>query len=245
MRINKFLAACGVTSRRNADVLVQEGRVTVNGEVVEKPGFSVDEESDDVRVDGRRITLKTTFTYILLNKPAGFITSLKDPFERRTIRDLIANVPQRVYPVGRLDRDTEGVLLCTDDGELAFRLTHPRHEVRKVYHATVTGVVDPKTLEHLTRGVELPDGAIGKAREVSVINTEAGTSEVELVLTEGRKREVKHLCAAIGHPVISLVRVEFAGLKAGSLPIGQWRELSTDEVASVKALVNLTGNQSD
>jgi len=238
IRINKYLARCGVTSRRHADVLVADGRVEVNGQVIDTPGFRVDELKDEVKVDGKPVSPIEKYTYVVLNKPAGVITSSSDPHHDRTVLDLVADVPAQIYPVGRLDLDTEGVLLFTDHGELAHRLTHPRFEIRKIYSARVQGVVPESKLKMFSRGIKLPDGKIGRA-EASIAESGTDDTILRLELAEGRKREVKHLCGAVGHPVIRLIRIEFAGIETGDLKPGQWRYLSEEETARLRQMVEL------
>jgi 23S rRNA pseudouridine2605 synthase len=238
MRINKYLARSGVASRRTADLMVTEGRVSVNGEIVDTPGFMVDETADEVCVDGKIVAPTESFLYIVLNKPPGFITSLRDPHHRRTVRDLLTGVGARVYPVGRLDLDTEGVLLFTNDGELAHRLTHPRYGIKKVYYAQVKGKVGAEELAQFSRGIKLPDGNIGHA-VVTLEKIESGQSHLIIEMTEGRKREVKHLCSAVGHPVDSLRRINFAGIGCDDLQIGQWRRLTAKETNSLRRKVGL------
>ncbi len=238
IRINKYLAQCGVTSRRNADVVVSERRVTVNGKVVDTPGFQVDEAADEVKVDGVVVKPVSNHKYIVLHKPSGYVTSLSDPHHERTVADLVTGVTERVYPVGRLDLDTEGVLLFTNDGELAHRLTHPRYGVVRVYRARVKGrVTKPKQIQ-LAKGIKLPDGNIGHARAGIEMVAEK-YSDLILELTEGRKREVKHLCKAVGHPVVKLVRIDFAGITCEGLKKGQWRYLADREVAKLRKLVGV------
>lgn len=238
IRINKYLAQCGVASRRNADEIVSQGRVTVNGEVINSPGYMIDEVADAVRVDGLLVTPVREHTYIVLNKPAGYLTSLFDPHHGRTVMDLIGGVRERVYPVGRLDLDTEGTLLFTNDGELAHRLTHPRYRVKRIYNARVKGEISRGNLARFSGGIELPDGSIGHAR-AELKATKHGFSDIVLELTEGRKREVKHLCEAVGHPVMKLVRVSFAGITCDRLPSGHWRPLSKREIRDLKGVVGL------
>lgn len=238
IRINKYLAQCGVASRRAADDLVVAGRVAVNGEIVETPGRMVDEQHDAVTVDGKPAVPQSDHTYIVLNKPAGYVTSLSDPHHRKTVNLLLKGLEKRVYPVGRLDLDTEGVLVFTDDGELAHRLSHPRYGVAKIYRARVEGTVAESDLIQLAKGIKLPDGVIGKAKAIITASGE-GFTQLDLTLTEGRKREVKHLCKAIGHPVITLVRLSFGGIVVDALETGAWRHLTPEEVAALKQLAGL------
>lgn len=238
IRINKYLSLCGVASRRNADLMVEAGRVAVNGRMITALGQMIDETADEVTVDGQPVSPTPRYTYILLNKPGGYVTTRSDPHHKKTVMELLADLPARVNPVGRLDLDTTGVLLFTNDGELAHRLTHPRFNVAKVYRAVVTGEVSSGELLRLSQGVLLPDGSLGQAK-ASVEGREKGTTILRLELTEGRKREVKHLCKAIGHPVISLERRSFAGIEATGLAIGKWRYLTSAEVDCLRGLVGM------
>ncbi len=241
IRINKYLSQCGVTSRRGAETLITEGRVAVNGTKLTEVGAVIDESKDRVTVDGDLVMPAEELVYIVLNKPAEVMTTLSDPFRRRTITRFLKGSPCRVYPVGRLDYDTEGVLLLTNDGDLAYRLTHPKYEIPKVYEAKVEGKFQRVDSETLARGVKLEDGATGKATATVLEYSRRGTT-VRLTLTEGRKREVKQLCAAVGHPVKYLERVDFAGITVKGLARGKWRYLSGDEVARLKKMVGLPGD---
>lgn len=238
MRINKYLAGCGVASRRIADRMVESGRVKVNDEVVDTPGYMVDEASDRVQLDDKLISSATDLTWVALNKPAGYLTSRSDPHHDKIIYQLLKELPHRVHPVGRLDLDTEGILLLTNDGDLAHRLTHPRFEVPKIYLARVKGKASPDSLKKLPAGIELPDGKIGRA-QAKIKTRGTNFTELILTLTEGRKREVKHLCKAIGHPVMKLTRLEFAGITCAGLEVGKWRYLKASEVAALRKQAEL------
>lgn len=238
IRLSKYLSLCGVTSRRGAEVLVSEGRVTLNDTTVEKIGTIVDEASDVVKVDGTVVVPVADNVYIVMNKPRRVMTTLHDPFKRKTVRHYLKNLPHRVYPVGRLDLDTEGVLLLCNDGDLAFRLTHPKYQVEKVYEAIVTGHFKRTDSMRIQRGIKLEDGAIGRG-QVDVLGYGKKTTRLRLTLTEGRKREVKQLCKAVGYPVRQLRRVEFGRITARGLRPGAWRHLTTAEVSRLKSLVEL------
>jgi pseudouridine synthase len=230
VRLNAFLARAGVASRRGADVLIKAGRVRVNGRAARLdtdvgPG-------DAVEVDGRRVLLQRP-AYVLLHKPAGVLTTARDPHGRPTVLDLVRH-RARVVPVGRLDLDTTGALLLTNEGELAHRLAHPRYEVEKVYVAEVEGRPSPAALRRLAEGVELEDGRTAPARARLL-----GPSRLELALHEGRKRQVKRMCEAVGHPVRRLHRSRYAGLGVEGLEPGEWRELEAEEVAGLRRLVGL------
>lgn len=226
MRLNAFLARAGVASRRGADELIKAGRVRVNGEPGQLNTFV--EGGDVVEFDGERLDPQR-LAYVLLNKPPGVVTTARDPHRRRTVVDLVRH-EARVVPVGRLDADTTGVLLLTNDGELAHRLAHPRYEVEKVYEAEVEGEPSNDALQRLAEGVELDDGPTAPARVRRL-----GPSRVELALHEGRKHQVKRMLEAVGHRVVSLHRSRYAGLTPDKLQPGEWRELTDEEVESLRA----------
>ena len=230
MRLNAYLARAGIASRRAADELIRAGRVLVNGrrgELNTQVG-----RRDVVELDGRRIAAQR-LAHVLLHKPAGVVTTARDPHGRPTVVDLVDH-PARVVPVGRLDADTTGVLLLTNEGELAHRLAHPRYEVEKVYEAAVEGSPGDEALRRLARGVELDDGRTAPARVRRL-----APGRIELVLHEGRKHQVKRMCEAVGHPVRRLHRSRYAGLTLDDLAPGDWRELSRDEVEALRRNVGL------
>jgi len=233
VRINKFLSEAGVASRREADRLIQEGRVRVNGAVVDELGAKLDDEKDSVQVDGRGVRNVSTPLYVLLNKPRGCLVTLKDPFGRPTVRELLPAAMSRVFPVGRLDFDTEGLLLLTNDGDLAFRLLHPKFGVKRVYIAKVEGRPDKDALQKLERGVTVAGRRTAPAR-VGLLSRSPKSSWLRLELQEGRKREVREMCRAVGHEVLELKRVAFAGLEVGALKPGEWRLLQPGEVRRLK-----------
>jgi len=228
MRLNAYLARAGVASRRRADELIKAGRVRVNGAPGELHTFVG--SGDRVEVDGRAVS-KQRVAYLLLHKPAGVVTTARDPRGRPTVVELVPREP-RVVPVGRLDADTTGALLLTNDGELAHRLAHPRYEVAKVYVVEVEGEPSDQALRALAEGVELEDG-----RTASAQARRLGASRIELTLHEGRKRQVKRMCAAVGHPVHSLHRREYAGLTVAGLEPGDSRELTPEEVEGLRDAV--------
>jgi 23S rRNA pseudouridine2605 synthase len=230
MRLNAYLARAGVASRRGADALIKAGRVTVNGAPGELNTFV--ERADEVRVDGRVIGAQR-LRHVLLNKPKDTITTARDPEGRSTVVDLVGG-DVRVVPVGRLDRDTTGVLLLTNDGPLAHRLAHPRYGVEKLYVADVVGEPDDDVLRTLADGVELEDGRTAPARVRRL-----GPSRLELVLHEGRNRQVRRMLEEVGHPALKLRRARYAGLGTGRLRPGDWRELTVAEVAALRRLVGL------
>lgn len=235
MRLQKFLARAGAASRRGSEDLMTAGRVTVNGAVVTELGVKVDPAVDRVAVDGVEVRLADGPVYLALHKPAGVMTTMRDPQGRRTVADLFPpDSPAGLFPVGRLDYDTEGLLLLTTDGDLAHVLMHPRHHVDKTYVATVSGVPDEGDLARLREGIVLDDGATAPAR-ARVLERAAGGAVVELTIREGRKRQVRRMLSAVGHPVTRLVRVAFGPVALGGLAAGAVRALTPAEVEALKA----------
>lgn len=236
-RLQKLLSAAGVASRRAAEDLIRQGRVSVNGVTVTELGSKADPARDDVRVDGRRVRAVERFRYLLLNKPRGYVTTRRDPQRRPTVMDLLGSVREYVYPVGRLDYDSEGLVLLTNDGDLAARLTHPSHEVDRTYKITVAGVPDRKAIDQLARGVPL-DGRRTAPADVRLVHGDrdrhAKAAVLMLTIREGRNRQVRRMCEAVGHPVQRLTRVGFGPLTDKGLPTGRVRDLSADEVRALK-----------
>jgi pseudouridine synthase len=273
-RLQKILSQAGIASRRAAEKLIAEGRVTVNGVTVREMGSKADPASDDIRVDGRRVKGPERLRYILLNKPAGYVTTRSDEKRRPTVLDLLGGVREYVYPVGRLDYDTEGLLLLTNDGDLAAMLTHPRHGVERTYEARVAGVPDEDAIERLRRGIPL-DGRRTQAADVEVLSRRSGPPRggpygrkdrpaeggrddarrtrvddrtrrarelrhsegdalIRITIREGRNRQVRRMCDAVGHPVKSLTRTRIGSLTDRQLKPGHWRELGADEIRALK-----------
>jgi 23S rRNA pseudouridine2605 synthase len=228
MRLNAYLARAGVASRRKADELIKAGRVQVNGEPGQLNTFV--ESNDVVELDGERLAPQR-LAYVLLNKPAGVVTTARDPHGRRTVVDLVHH-EVRVVPVGRLDADTTGALVLTNDGELAHRLAHPRYRVEKVYEAAVEGEPSDEALKRLAEGLELDDGPTAPARVQRL-----GPSRIELAIHEGRKHQVKRMLEAVGHPVHELHRSRYAGLTPDGLEPGRWRELEPEELELLRAAI--------
>ncbi|MCC5948387.1 MAG: rRNA pseudouridine synthase [Nitriliruptoraceae bacterium] len=234
-RLQKVLAAAGIASRRASEELIAAGRVMVNGEVAEL-GSKCDPQVDAVTVDGERINVDPGLTYIMLNKPQNVLTTADDPEGRPTVFDLI-NLSQRLFPVGRLDKDTEGLLLLTNDGDLAHALTHPSFEVERVYVALVPGPVRKKVLAELRAGVELDDGLARPVR-AEILEQEKGKALLEVVMAEGRKREVRRMLGGLGLHVERLARVSYGGVELGDLRQGKWRFLTQPEIAMLHAVTS-------
>jgi 23S rRNA pseudouridine2605 synthase len=231
-RLQKVLARAGVGSRRACDQLIASGRVTVDG-VVAEPGARVDPETARVEVDGNRVPTRPGAVYYLLNKPPRVVTTASDPQGRPTVLDLVPTEP-RVFPVGRLDRDTEGLLILTNDGDLAQLLTHPRHGVDKTYLAEVRGIPSAAAVRQLREGIELDDGRTAPA-QVHVVQEHGDRAAIELTIHEGRKRQVRRMCDAVGHPVQRLVRTHIGGVRDDQLAPGEWRSLDPVEVRALYA----------
>lgn len=233
MQLNKFLAHAGVCSRRQAAEYIKDGRVTVNGIVVNEPGYRVNPK-DIVLCEGKEVQTER-LVYILLNKPKDYITTLSDERGRKTVIDLIkAEVTERVYPVGRLDRNTTGLLVLTNDGELAQKLAHPKHEVYKIYHVTLDAALTQNDIQRITKGVELEDG-IAVIDDISRVPGQS-KKQVYVALHSGKNRIVRRLFEHLGYEVTALDRVEYAGLTKARLARGNWRYLTLSEIKSLKAL---------
>jgi pseudouridine synthase len=237
-RLQKMMAAAGVASRRASEDLIAAGRVTVNGEVAIL-GRKIDQTQDVVEVDGERINVDPDRVYVMLNKPRGVITSADDPEGRPTVIDLI-NLPQRLFPVGRLDQDTEGLLLLTNDGELAHALTHPSFEVERIYVALVPGPVRGNVLAAIREGLELEDG-LARPKRARVLEEEKSKALLEVVMTEGRKREVRRLLGGVGLKVERLARVAYGTIELGDLRQGKWRFLTPKEVGGLYTVSGASG----
>ncbi len=232
-RLQKILAHAGVASRRAAEALIAEGRVRVNGRVVTELGTRADAHKDRVEVDGRRIVLEKP-AYYLVHKPREMVTTLSDPEGRASIGDLLKRIPERVYPVGRLDYHTSGALVVTNDGDMAEALLSPRQKVPKVYAAKMRGHLDVPELDHLRNGVSLDDGYVTKKAEVFVLREEPKNTWVQITLLEGKNRQIHRMGQAIGHPVQRLVRLSFAGITTDGLRPGDWRPLKQSEIDKLK-----------
>jgi 23S rRNA pseudouridine2605 synthase len=240
-RLQKILSQAGIASRRASEQLMLEGRVTVNGTTVRELGTKADPAHDDIRVDGRRVRLPERHRYLLLNKPRGYVTTRSDPQRRPTVIDLLTGVRDYVFPVGRLDYDSEGLLILTNDGALAAQLTHPRYHVARVYEVRVLGVPDAHDLNRLAKGVIVDERKTGPS-EVRLLNDvrrgserrDAADATLLITVREGRNRQVRKMCEAIGHPVTHLKRVAIGPIRDARLKPGQWRELRAHEIESLR-----------
>jgi 23S rRNA pseudouridine2605 synthase len=228
-RLQKIIAAAGIASRRTAEQYIQQGRVSVNGKVVTRLGAKADPGKDEIRIDGRLIPTRVEKLYFALHKPAGYVTSLKDPEGRPVVTDLLRSVRERVYPVGRLDYDSEGLLILTNDGDFAHRLQHPRHEVPKTYLVKVRGSLSAKEVRLLQEGVELEDGVF-VPDNVRPEKTNPKSSWFQIVVSEGRNRVIRRAFDALGHPVQRLIRIAVGNLMLGDLADGEYRVLTRREI---------------
>ena len=234
MRLQKYLASCGVASRRNAEKMIADGRIAVNGVTVTEPGTQVDELADTVTVDGEIVCPEAEKYYIAYNKPVGEISSVRDPEGRATVLDRFRDFPVRLFPVGRLDYDSEGLLLLTNDGDLMNRLLHPSFEIPKSYLTRVSNAVTDEEIRTLRKGVMI-DGRMTSPAEVRLIRHDAFSTELLITIHEGRNRQVRKMIAAIGRQVVRLKRVRFGPVLLGDLPSGMWRKLTDEEIAKLKA----------
>lgn len=250
MRLQKILSAAGEASRRAAEELILAGRVSVNGRVVQTLGAKADLDVDDVRVDGRRVRRPAALRYLLLYKPVGYVTTRRDPQRRPTVMTLLGRLSAYVYPVGRLDYDSEGLLLLVNDGELAARLMHPRHEIARVYEARVWGVPSARALDELSRGIPLEARAHkagvtrrtapARLRVIRRFRTSRGDQTLlEIAIREGRNRQVRRMCQAVGHPVITLKRTRIGPIADRRLKPGAWRDLTAEEVRKLREAAGL------
>ncbi len=229
MRINKYIAECGVTSRRNADILIKDGKVKLNGKVVTSPGVDVNEENDSVSVEGKRIELPSKFTYVLFNKPKGCVTTSKDDKGRKTVFDFV-NIDKRLFSVGRLDYDSEGMLILTNDGELSFRLTHPSNEIPKTYSVKIEGTISEQDLAKLRKTVQLPGGGESHHARIKRIEEKNGFTKLQVTIYEGKNRQIRRMFESVGKNVVFLKRTAIGDFKLGGLSRGAWRYLSEQEI---------------
>ena len=233
MRLQKYLASCGVASRRNAEKMIVDGRVTVNGQTVCELGTQVDESSDAVQVDGKDVHPEQEKHYLAYNKPIGEVTTVHDPEGRATVMDRFRDYPVRLFPVGRLDYDSEGLILLTNDGEMMNHLLHPSFEIRKSYLTRVSNYVPDEKIAQLRKGVMI-DGRLTSPAEVRLVRHDTFSTELLITIHEGRNRQVRKMIAAVGHQVVHLKRVRFGPVLLGDLPAGMWRKLTEEEIAKLR-----------
>lgn len=234
-RLQKVLAEYGIASRRKCEQLIVEGKVKVNGIFVTELGTKVDKFCDEIELDGRKLTNLDKKIYVLLNKPVGYITSVKDQFNRPVVTDLIKNLKIRIYPVGRLDYDTEGLLILTNDGDLAYKVTHPKHQMNKEYVALVSGVVEDESIDKFKSGLLIDDYKTAPAI-LEILKKNKDTSLIKITIHEGKNRQVRKMCETIGHKVIKLKRISIGSISLGKLASGEYRFLNEKEIAYLKTL---------
>lgn len=232
MRINKYIAQAGFCSRRKADELIANGNVKINGAVLREPGYDV-AEGDWVEINGSTLSAKQKLEYVLINKPLGMVTTVSDDKERLTVMDVVADIDARLFPVGRLDYNTSGALIMTNDGELAYRLTHPKHEIYKTYRARVAGVLSNERASRLRKGVDI-GGFVTSPAKVSIIKGSGHSTIVEIAIREGKNRQVRKMFAAVGNPVQELERVAIGDIRLGHLKAGHYRKLTREEIEYLK-----------
>ncbi|HHW67878.1 pseudouridine synthase [Defluviitalea raffinosedens] len=233
VRLQKFLADAGIASRRKAEEYILQGKVKVNGQVVTSLGTKINPDQDIVYYNDKKVEIKKKKIYLLLNKPENYVTTVNDQFNRPTVMNLLHSVPERVYPVGRLDYNTSGLLLLTNDGDLTYKITHPKHHIDKVYLATVKGIPSEASLNKLRRGVVIDDYKTAPAK-VEMIHTSSNNATLQITIHEGRNRQVRKMCEAIGHPVIRLKRIAIGKILLGDLPVGKYRSLTPKEIDYLK-----------
>jgi len=237
-RINRILSLAGLTSRRKADEWLKSGRVKVNGRLVTELGTRAFWGSDSIMVDGREIPKPSPRIYLMLNKPFGYVCSLSDPEGRRVVTELLSGITQRVYPMGRLDFDSLGLLLFTNDGECAYRFTHPRYQVPRTYKVTIAGKISDEVISLLRRGVQLEDGPSGRSK-TTLITRDEKHSIIRMTITQGKSRQVRRMLETVGYSVVHLMRIGFGKLKLGDLKVGEYRFLEKEEVETMKRTVGL------
>lgn len=237
MRINKYIASCGVASRRKAEELILNKKVKVNGKLIEELSFQVDEQIDRVEVDGVKISLDENLVYILLNKPEGYITTVKDQFDRKSVIDLLIDIKERVFPVGRLDYETSGLLLLTNDGDLTYKLTHPKHEIDKTYIAMVKGQLSEEEIKNFKSGLYIEDYKTAPANiKIVYYDKNRDISKLEIKIHEGKNRQVRKMCKAINHPVLRLKRVAMGKITLNGCKLGEYRYLTEEEINYLKSI---------
>lgn len=233
VRLQKYIADCGITSRRKAEELIKQGKIKVNGQIVYELGTKINPQKDIVLYQDKKIKEKENNIYILLNKPIGYVTTVNDQFKRPSVLDLV-KVKQRIVPVGRLDMYTSGALILTNDGDFVYQVTHPKHEIDKTYTVTIKGIVTKQDVELLKNGVKIGDYTT-KPAKVKILKTilENNSSRLEITIHEGKNRQIRKMCEAVGYPVLALHRSKISGIDVKDLPLGKWRFLSKQEVERI------------
>lgn len=232
VRLQKYIAMSGVSSRRGAEELIASGRVSVNGKKVSEQGIKVEIGADEVKVDNKAVTPETKKYYIMLNKPVGYVSTVSDQFERPTVLDLIGEeIKSRIFPVGRLDYDTSGLLLLTNDGDFTYKVTHPKFNMNKTYVATLKGGITPKGLAKLREGVVIEEGFKTSPAEVEMLSCEKGYTVIKITIHEGKNRQVRKMFEAVGCKVTELNRTHIGTVELGNLPLGRWRYLTSHEIS--------------
>ena len=233
MRLQKYLAECGIASRRKCEEYIIQGKVEVNGKIVTELGTKIDFEKDNIKFNNKEIKPEKKHVYILLNKPIGYVTTADDQFGRDTVLDLV-KVKERIVPVGRLDMYTSGALILTNDGDFVYKVTHPKHEINKTYNATLKGIIQNDEVERLKKGVKIEDYTTKPAKvKILKTDTEKDISRIEITIHEGKNRQVRKMCEAIGRNVIALHRSKIGSINVKDLPLGKWRYLTSKEVRSI------------
>lgn len=234
IRLQKYIADAGIASRRKAEELIQNGKVKVNGKIIRELGTKINPDNDIVEYDNKRILIDNEYVYILLNKPIGYVTTVKDQFNRDSVLDLV-KINKRIVPVGRLDMYTSGALILTNDGDFVYKITHPKHEVEKTYTVTIKGIVNREEIKKLRQGVDIGN-YVTRPASVRILKTdkEKSISRLEMKIHEGKNRQVRKMCEAIGHKVLALHRSEIAGIGVKDLEIGKWRYLTKHEINKIR-----------
>jgi 23S rRNA pseudouridine2605 synthase len=234
-RLQKFMARCGVASRRNSEKMIEAGKVKVNDTIVTELGIKIDTNEDKVYVNGIQIALEENKIYIILNKPEGYLCTLKDERGRKTVLDLVQDINERIFPIGRLDYDTSGLLIMTNDGDIYNKVIHPREKINKVYEATIKGVPSSEEINSFCSGVDI-GGYVTAPAEIAILRKDTETSKVRITIHEGKKRQIRKMCKIISHPVITLRRISIGNIILSDLKRGQWRYLTREEVNYLKNL---------
>ncbi len=233
IRLQKYLSEAGISSRRKSEELILEGKVKVNGQVITELGTKVNPEKDEVKYNDKLVKLENKKIYILLNKPIGYVTTVKDQFNRESVLDLV-KVKERIVPVGRLDMYTSGALILTNDGEFVYKVTHPKHEINKTYTVTLKGIIEKNTIENLKNGVDI-GGYVTKTAKVRILklDKEKNVTRLEIIIHEGKNRQVRKMCEAVGHKVLALHRSAIAGICVRDIELGKWRYLTKEEIRKI------------